>query len=545
MPKSRGRKKASKKVHNTRSSGRRSAVSELDATYREVFAGLDQIARGGDPLDAEVLISMVSGDGWQAGETSADHAPIEDLLDAAERRTARPGAVALARAAASMAPTADLAARARDVADGLVARGAPEPSWSATLDQITANGCWALRDVYGDGASVLCSFERAGRRHGLSVLVDFNHLGGWAKDILLAEDVESMLELMREGAADASQTMYLKQIDPGEARGLLESAFAATDSTWQPEVSDEFVELRALALSRLKVLPEPPEPTESAEPGDGERAEIVQEFLASPEAADLPSVGDPEYCARLIVDYGADYDDGKLLRVSPAKTEIFLLGWVPRKVVLDPGDRTLLPELMSAWVRWSARRQGLPPAALDELQRAARICAEEFGSAYDEADASSPAKALLRGLPDTESVGELQDALDRRRFAMPYFGTRIGDEDFPRLDPNDPDERSILIEGEHPEYHAALADPAFEGEIDGVNPRLHLAMHDIVANQLWDNDPPEVWAAARRLLDAGHDRHDILHAIGHAVMTHLYTALTDQKPVDVTAYRAELDNLGR
>ncbi|MFI6675776.1 hypothetical protein [Kribbella sp. NPDC050470] len=188
MPKSRGRKKASKKVHNTRSSGRRSAVSELDATYREVFAGLDQIARGGDPLDAEVLISMVSGDGWQAGETSADHAPIEDLLDAAERRTARPGAVALARAAASLAPTADLAARARDVADGLVARGAPEPSWSATLDQITANGCWALRDVYGDGASVLCSFERAGRRHGLSVLVDFNHLGGWAKDILLAED---------------------------------------------------------------------------------------------------------------------------------------------------------------------------------------------------------------------------------------------------------------------------------------------------------------------------------------------------------------------
>ncbi|MFI7062790.1 DUF1841 family protein [Kribbella sp. NPDC050124] len=545
MPKSRGRKKASKKVHSDRSRGRRSAVSRLDATYREVLAGLDQIARGGDPLDAEVLISMLAGDGWQSDETSAEHTPLEALLDAAERRTARPGAVALARAASSMAPTADLAARARDVADDLVARGAPEPSWSTMLDQVAAGDCWALRDVYGDGASVLCSFERAGRRHGLSVLVDFNHLGGWAKDILLAEDVDAMLELMHEGASDASQTMYLEQIGPGEARHLLESAFAATDSTWQPEVSDEFVELRALALSRLKVLPESPDPTIRAEPGDGERAGIVQEFLASPEAADLPSVGDPEYCARLIVDYGADYDDGKLLRVSPAKTEIFMLGWVPRKVLLDPGDRALLPELMRAWVRWSARRQGLPPAAVDELHEAARICAEEFDSAYDDADDSSQASALLSGLPETESVAELQDALDRRRFAMPYFGTRIGEEDFPRLDPNDPDERSILIQGEHPEYHEALADPAFEGEIDGVNPRLHLAIHEIVANQLWDNDPPEVWAAAHRLLAAGYDRHDILHTIGHAVMTHLHTALTDHEPVDVTAYRAELDNLGR
>ena len=86
-------------------------------------------------------------------------------------------------------------------------------------------------------------------------------------------------------------------------------------------------------------------------------------------------------------------------------------------------------------------------------------------------------------------------------FTMPYFGTRIGEEDFPRLDPGDSDERRLLIEGEHPEYHAALLDPGFDGEVDGVNPRLHIGIHEVVANQLWDGDPPEAWHAAKRHAD--------------------------------------------
>lgn len=152
---------------------------------------------------------------------------------------------------------------------------------------------------------------------------------------------------------------------------------------------------------------------------------------------------------------------------------------------------------------------------------------------------------VLAGLAEAEGTDDRQDAIERRMFAMPYVATRIGDDDFSELDPNDPDERAILIEGEHPEYHDALADPGFEGEIDGVNPRLHLAMHEIVTNQLWDNDPPETWYAARRLRDLGYDRHDILHAIGEVVMTHVHASLVGQKNFDRERYCAELDQLGR
>lgn len=82
--------------------------------------------------------------------------------------------------------------------------------------------------------------------------------------------------------------------------------------------------------------------------------------------------------------------------------------------------------------------------------------------------------AYLDDLSPVLPRAEVKDALERRIFAMPYYGTTIGGEDFPRLNPADSDERGTLIQGEHPEYHEALADPGWEGEIDGVNPRLHL-----------------------------------------------------------------------
>jgi hypothetical protein len=94
---------------------------------------------------------------------------------------------------------------------------------------------------------------------------------------------------------------------------------------------------------------------------------------------------------------------------------------------------------------------------------------------------------MSRPIP-ADSAGD--KTAERRLFAVPYVDTRIGDEDFVDLDPDSADERGVLIDGEHPEYHAALADLGFEGEIDGVRPRLHLMMREIVTNQLWDNAPP-------------------------------------------------------
>jgi hypothetical protein len=73
-----------------------------------------------------------------------------------------------------------------------------------------------------------------------------------------------------------------------------------------------------------------------------------------------------------------------------------------------------------------------------------------------------------------------------------------------------------------------------------VNHRLHIAMHEIVANQVWADDPPEVWRTAERLLVEGHDRHDILHMLASVMSDQVHGALTQGKSFDIERFRLEL-----
>lgn len=147
--------------------------------------------------------------------------------------------------------------------------------------------------------------------------------------------------------------------------------------------------------------------------------------------------------------------------------------------------------------------------------------------------------AYLDDLSPQASKAEIESTLDRRLFTMPFFGATIDGEDFDRLDASDPDERALLIKGEHPE----LAEPDFDTEGAGFSPRFHLTMHEVIANQLWDNDPPEVWEAARRLRDQGVGRHDILHRLLELMVKHMHPVMVDKKPFDTDAYRRDLDDL--
>jgi hypothetical protein len=205
-----------------------------------------------------------------------------------------------------------------------------------------------------------------------------------------------------------------------------------------------------------------------------------------------------------------------------------------------------LPATVRAWAEWAGRRAGLPDAAMAELREAVDDMACSIGRPGDAVPvASDVADAYLAGLDlDDVRPEDLPDLLERRMFAAPAVRTRFGDEEFPFLDPSDPDDRGMLIEGEHPEYHEALADPEPD-TVDGVSPRLHITVHEIVANQLWDDDPPEVWQAAKRLSATGMDRHDVLHAIGEVLVQHLHEALTGSGPSDPARYVEQIDMLGR
>jgi hypothetical protein len=112
-------------------------------------------------------------------------------------------------------------------------------------------------------------------------------------------------------------------------------------------------------------------------------------------------------------------------------------------------------------------------------------------------------------------------------------------------DLSDPDVRSLVIRHEHPELDRALREGRRDVEVDGepINPRLHLAMHEIVSTQLWDDDPPEVWATAARLLESGYDRHEILHMLAAAVAQQVWGTLHEERPYERDLHVAALQAL--
>ncbi len=75
---------------------------------------------------------------------------------------------------------------------------------------------------------------------------------------------------------------------------------------------------------------------------------------------------------------------------------------------------------------------------------------------------------------------------------------------------------------------------------DMINPALHIAMHEIVANQLWADNPPEVWAIAQRLLADGYDRHEALHMLASVVTTEVFEIMRHEQPPDIERVRRAL-----
>ena len=133
---------------------------------------------------------------------------------------------------------------------------------------------------------------------------------------------------------------------------------------------------------------------------------------------------------------------------------------------------------------------------------------------------------------------------DRRSWVMPpAHGTYRGLE-LEALKPEDDDHLLILLEAYHPELQDALR-AGEDLQVDGepVNPRLHLLMHQSVARQLLDDDPPETWQAVRRLAGLGYDWHNITHMIAALVTENAWRAQAEQTPFDPEEYVRQLAEL--
>jgi hypothetical protein len=133
---------------------------------------------------------------------------------------------------------------------------------------------------------------------------------------------------------------------------------------------------------------------------------------------------------------------------------------------------------------------------------------------------------------------------DRRSWVLPRAHGIYQGLDLELLDPGDEDDRALLIEALHPEFAGALRgeDDVIAGG-ETVNPRLHVAMHQVVANQLLAGDPPQTWQTVQRLAGLGYDWHNIMHMIASLVTADVYGALTEHRQPDPATYARRLSEL--
>jgi hypothetical protein len=465
------------------------------------------------PLDAELMVSELLGTWW--GQRSSRRATTveqlvgEGLVDyAAGQRS--PAALALLSGIACLG-TPRQAAKAEHAALELIESGVPCPGWAEHLGAVTSAECYINPDLLGDQDEVVCVFSYAGEEpHALVTVVDYN-ADGMIRDGWVTSRVDKLLDHCREVSAQrgAEGRHAFRQVDAGHARYLLETALAVTDGATDPSVSESFPSYHAFIRARIRALPPYRGRTISGATGPrrqawsrDRRAMLAAEFLASDEAEDLSDRGSASHCADRIIDYGCDRDFGRPLRMSPTKVETFLLNWLPRKVMLSFAEQDAMPHVLAAWVRWAGRRRGLDDAVVAETLEAVFNSMGMFAEAYrDPAEFGLDYVLVRRLLPD----GDLE-ALPRRAFAFPVLEGWHSGTDLSSLDPADQRDRRALLAADH-----ATPAPGGVGR--------HIERHLVLADRLWRGDPPELWEAAQRLLDAGQDRHLVLHAL-MAVLDH-------------------------
>ena len=157
------------------------------------------------------------------------------------------------------------------------------------------------------------------------------------------------------------------------------------------------------------------------------------------------------------------------------------------------------------------------------------------------------APGTVSAWPDAETTDcWFDDPLpgDRRSWAVPPgHGTYQG-LDLERLDRDDEDQRMFLLEAQHLEFEEALkGDEEVTVGGEPMNPRLHITLHQVVANQLMADDPPETWQSVQRLAGLGYDWHNIMHMISALVAEDVHRATTERKPFDREDYARRLGAL--
>ncbi len=342
----------------------------------------ESIAESDSPVNAELSVSAALGVAWEGRAEAEIYDPDEiecmlggELVKRLQSRGDPTAHAALATIASVSSTELALDARRRAVElEGRIDRPLP---WVAELEQAVVTGALEFKeDVFDDERTLFVELTYpGGETIALGACIDFN-LGGMATELMAAGSLQDVREATAELTDDepGGEKVRAVEIDPGIASFHILDAIELTDQAPEPMVEEEFAALRAMAHRIAFSTPGVPAdwsdacrlyPEQGVEFSFEERESLVEEFLASPEAAGLDPDGEGSSIARAAIDFAADYIDGRPLRWSPVMVDRFMLEWLPHLRFDANRLAAEFPAALEAWVRFAGRRRGVPAEAIE------------------------------------------------------------------------------------------------------------------------------------------------------------------------------------
>lgn len=396
----------------------KAATPTATTPYELVLRAARDINRLGHALDAEMMGSALLGSVYAIVEDGDRAAAVETFAAGFLRETATRRSATATTIRAVVAELTATTARPK----------VANPPWLNAVGDVIPTGSYAYGDVFGDQISYLTTFRYRDENLGgpeHAVVVQIDHNLGMVRDVFVTAPADDVVKQLRALLHDDPLGQF-GDVAASTVRAEVERLMRVTDTMAKLPGDESLATDRALAMARLRLLPE-----SSMEPGrpsltDAERDGTVAGFLAESAAA-LLAAGSARrreslvFCTRMIVDYAADHRcDVDPLRWSPAAVEAFLLEWVPRNALLDQTDIELLPQVLDVWVEYSARlRGGLPTLAVATTRDAITANRAEFTTVSTSGERRSPATTAMARL-----VAEGVDPQDERAVAswLSQFG---------------------------------------------------------------------------------------------------------------------------
>jgi hypothetical protein len=451
--------------------------AELEAATCMALPRLGRLA----PEDAQAFIAKVLVEGAIRPPSAEGAAMLRLLMSLGSPATKRSASQALAR---------------------LTEAGIYPPDWVTGAGKAVPVQAWRRYDVFGDDEAIAVTFRYGEAEHGIVGQIDRTGIPV-AIAVGVAVDAASLIEAVNHEDDPFDRT---EQISLAEARLALEAPLARCDEEADPGLSADTLAYLPVARSRVRRLP-----AEGAEPVPvftaADRAAAVDDFMKSPLAAEAVAADEDatRFWAEVLTGYSSRIPGEPPGQIGPRKIAHVLLGHVPNTFSVSTAQRQHLEVAVTAWMRWSAERRGLDEAAAARLTDHLPEVFGRFGPAYDDQDAVTVRGYLADLAASDADVSRLAAHVARRMFAVPLPGPAEdgGRVAVSRVDVSDPKVRRALIEEEFAECtpHADLSHEEFVASVQRV------------VAELWDDDPAETFAAARRMSAAGTGRHDILHTL--------------------------------